>query len=472
MTNYEKISKKVYEILNKAGYSNKFSTFDRPERLIVEAKSDSREGILKVLKANFNNVIENDSFAGGNRIAIKVPNMWEEAKDSVKDASYDNIKVVNASSEIRQLCINNDWYTSGTNSDYSKLLRGADNGWTIRELAKDIYLHSSVMSNENVSSVESIAYVIYNYMKSRYSYLLKDSKAKDEDEKSKVEKYVGKVMTVFYIKDRAFTIASTTLPNRSTDYNEMKKWMADAQTDMKFIEGLIKKGYREEIIRRDSKKTNDSLKTFKVNGKVVRAKDEFDAVKRVKDAKVKDYDVGNELYYTLRANPKKKFKIFEGAKEIFHGTLAEYDADEWHVMEVVDTKINNKMFSGRFGNGKEYVFVIDSNKKDSVKDDYANELLAFSKELDKNNVGYTTNKEIAKAYQKNANPYMKFKVTKEGDKYKVQVVSRKTDAKNEAITIKIKDPKKMREIDLEKEDEDDIGHPIQKGLSGRIGKLK
>ena len=67
-------------------------------------------------------------------------------------------------------------------------------------------------------------------------------------------------------------------------------------------------------------------------------------------------------------------------------------------------------------------------KNDSIKDDYANELLAFSKELDKNDIAYTTNQEIAKAYQKNTNPHMKFKVTKEGDKYKVEVINRKNDS--------------------------------------------
>lgn len=39
-------------------------------------------------------------------------------------------------------------------------------------------------------------------------------------------------------------------------------------------------------------------------------------------------------------------------------------------------------------------------------------------------------------------------------------------------TIKIKNPNKQREITIKDKDEDDLGHPIQKGLKGRLNKLK
>ena len=78
----------------------------------------------------------------------------------------------NASSDIRALCIKYDWYTSGTINDYSKLLKSADEGTTITELALDIAKHSSGVFAFDVSKK-------INELISNKPWLVKDS-IKDE----------------------------------------------------------------------------------------------------------------------------------------------------------------------------------------------------------------------------------------------------------------------------------------------------
>lgn len=64
------------------------------------------------------------------------------------------------SDDLRQLCINKDWYTRGNNEEYSKLLKAVhftDNVTTktIVTIAQDILSHS-----DTVYSLESICFEI------------------------------------------------------------------------------------------------------------------------------------------------------------------------------------------------------------------------------------------------------------------------------------------------------------------------
>lgn len=78
----------------------------------------------------------------GNHVALCAQGRAGIARivDSVKDGYYWN--------DIRRLCIQNDWYTNGTNSEYNNMFENARTGkWNAEQIAKDIYEHSSIKVN-------------------------------------------------------------------------------------------------------------------------------------------------------------------------------------------------------------------------------------------------------------------------------------------------------------------------------------
>lgn len=44
---------------------------------------------------------------------------------------------------VRQMCIENDYYTMGTNEEYSRMFKKCDLGYNILDIAKDIFEHSN-----------------------------------------------------------------------------------------------------------------------------------------------------------------------------------------------------------------------------------------------------------------------------------------------------------------------------------------
>lgn len=69
---------------------------------------------------------------------------------------YKEVRQLGASN-LRSLCIKNDWYTCGTNAEYEKVLEMAnkENITTddIVEIATDIYEHSSNIQFDEFTSV-------------------------------------------------------------------------------------------------------------------------------------------------------------------------------------------------------------------------------------------------------------------------------------------------------------------------------
>lgn len=60
--------------------------------------------------------------------------------DSINDGYYWN--------DIRRVCIQNNWYTHGTNAEYDNMFENARTGkWNAEQIAKDIYEHSSLSVN-------------------------------------------------------------------------------------------------------------------------------------------------------------------------------------------------------------------------------------------------------------------------------------------------------------------------------------
>lgn len=61
-------------------------------------------------------------------------------EDSINDGYYWN--------DIRRVCIQNNWYTHGTNAEYDNMFENARTGkWNAEQIAKDIYEHSSLSVN-------------------------------------------------------------------------------------------------------------------------------------------------------------------------------------------------------------------------------------------------------------------------------------------------------------------------------------
>lgn len=66
---------------------------------------------------------------------------------------------------LRQLCIKNNWFTSGSNEQYEKLFYANENGCPIKEIATIIWL----CSNEEVRRIDVLA----ELKEARKSYLKK-----------------------------------------------------------------------------------------------------------------------------------------------------------------------------------------------------------------------------------------------------------------------------------------------------------
>lgn len=54
--------------------------------------------------------------------------------------------------DIYQLCLNNGWFTRGDNEQYAKVMRAADAGMKIREIAVAIWLCSDNILLEDIVS--------------------------------------------------------------------------------------------------------------------------------------------------------------------------------------------------------------------------------------------------------------------------------------------------------------------------------
>ena len=126
---------------------------------------------------------------------------------SIKDAIVNKKFRKGAGSDIRALCIKNDWYTSGTISDYDKLLTGVDSGWTVNEAALDIAKHSN-----GVKPID-VVHAIEQYDNQRH--FLQDSRVKDAKPYS--IKYKNKQYKV-YAKDEQTAVEKlNNLLNKVTD---------------------------------------------------------------------------------------------------------------------------------------------------------------------------------------------------------------------------------------------------------------
>lgn len=60
---------------------------------------------------------------------------------------------VTTASELRQLCIKNNWFAAGSNEQYEKLFYANENGCPIKEIATIIWL----CSNEEVRRIDVLA---------------------------------------------------------------------------------------------------------------------------------------------------------------------------------------------------------------------------------------------------------------------------------------------------------------------------
>lgn len=66
-------------------------------------------------------------------------------------------------SDLRNLCIKENWYTEGTNKEYGKLLATAEHAENLTtelviELAEDIMQHSEV--DKDIDNLQNICYLI------------------------------------------------------------------------------------------------------------------------------------------------------------------------------------------------------------------------------------------------------------------------------------------------------------------------
>lgn len=65
---------------------------------------------------------------------------------------------------IREVCIENNWYTAGDNEAYSNLLNNVlDGSFNVNDIAKDIYIHSSTddLFEKVLNTVKNIADFAY-----------------------------------------------------------------------------------------------------------------------------------------------------------------------------------------------------------------------------------------------------------------------------------------------------------------------
>ena len=138
---------------------------------------------------------------------LKMSPKWSYVDSAIKDAIVNKKFRKGAGSDIRALCIKNDWYTSGTISDYDKLLTGVDNGWTVNEAALDIAKHSN-----GVKPID-VVHAIEQYDNQRH--FLQDSSVKDAKPYS--IKYKNKQYKV-YAKDEQTAVEKlNNLLNKVTD---------------------------------------------------------------------------------------------------------------------------------------------------------------------------------------------------------------------------------------------------------------
>lgn len=142
----------------------------------------------------------------GNRIikadsptkALQINKMLDSTKD---DVSYDS-RLYNAMSEIRELCVKNNWYTKGSTADYSKMLKGANDGWTIAELAKDIASHSDGVWTSDVAKeirrfAEKNHLEVKNYVKDNDE---SEIDKLSEEERQAIEDYKNAIMKTNDVK--------------------------------------------------------------------------------------------------------------------------------------------------------------------------------------------------------------------------------------------------------------------------------
>ena len=169
-----------------------------------------------------------------------IGNIWHpksvavEDSNKICDVSYDS-RLFHAGSDVRALCIKHDWYTGGTNAEYARMLQGANDGWTIAEIAKDIASHShGVWSNDVAKELFKMA--------EEKSYLLKRDAVED-----------------------AFNIARGAIFKQKTD--DKNPWyikIVDVKDDTVYFQVLIpSKGVTSQT---KEKPTKDFIRTLEGKG--------------------------------------------------------------------------------------------------------------------------------------------------------------------------------------------------------------
>ena len=80
LTMFEGVNMDIHRLLSEFGYydGRDYSVFTRPNHhLIIETTTDARQSILEVLSTRYD-VIENDSWCGGNRLGIIIDRFYDE----------------------------------------------------------------------------------------------------------------------------------------------------------------------------------------------------------------------------------------------------------------------------------------------------------------------------------------------------------------------------------------------------------
>lgn len=77
---WQVVADKIVKCLSEKGFTIfDYSLFSRPnDHLIIEVKSENRINILDILINNGFDMIENDSWCGGNRLGLIIKDFWEE----------------------------------------------------------------------------------------------------------------------------------------------------------------------------------------------------------------------------------------------------------------------------------------------------------------------------------------------------------------------------------------------------------
>lgn len=81
------------------------------------------------------------------------------------------MNTVTTSARLRQVCVDNNWFTCGTNEQYAKMFYANENGCPIKELATIIW----PCSNEDVRRID-----VLNTLNEERKKYLKDLRKRNE----------------------------------------------------------------------------------------------------------------------------------------------------------------------------------------------------------------------------------------------------------------------------------------------------